>query len=95
MRRVPVDYVDERPSDPRFLHLDVDPHVWGRLEHLVERGHRHALPAKGVATVEVLEAVRGIQAPDLLERVVGDQARAVRRPVEGRVVEDDDVAVTG
>ena len=73
-----------------LLDLQHDPHVV-RLRPVERLRDRRYLRAGESG----MEPAAGIQLADLLEAEVGREAVAVRRPVDGQVVQDDRLAVRG
>src|SRR5215207_3787261 len=78
------------------LYLDVHRDVGELLVDLREPRHPEARATVRVGRTPVrAEAVAGVEGPDLLQRHLCDIACAVRGPVHGGIVDDDDLAIHG
>src|SRR5215210_4549056 len=90
--------LEDRRFDTRIggLYVDVDRGAGKPLENLLERRHSNA-PAtiRAGASAVGAEVVAGIEPAKLVDGHLRDDACPARGPVHGRVVDHDDVPVTG
>ena len=95
LRSMSRDDLHERTADRGLLRFDVEPHVWKRCQDLVQRRDGHAPSSKRMDACLVDEPIPRVERLDLLEREVGDRTVAVGRSIDGRIMNDDDLAVLG
>ena len=97
LRRMAVDGLDDGVGGRAGLDLDDEADRFGEpLEDLWQGGHTKALPGERMFRIVGAREVRArIGLANLVHRQIGDPAGAVRRPVEGLVVDHGQLAVGG
>src|SRR5690554_4141515 len=78
------------------LEIDIESLVWTTFKRLVERRHLHTLPAERVGPAPVAgERIAGIEPFEFCECELLDESAPIGVPIQGRIVPDHYVPISG